>query len=498
MNRLAAIWRALPWQSIPLFFGGLFLWRNMLYPLFGDDYAYAFIWDPEHGGNLMDGIGPRERIESLTDIFHSQWIHYFYWGGRTLSMLFIQFFAWQGKYPFNVLNALVFMLLIFVLYRLALGRMAGLREHKFCLLWVILGMYFGIMDVPSSMLWMTGACVYLWTALWTCAFLLPYALSLREEEFWREPPPWAIPLMAIGGLAAGWSEEGVSLATLFILGLMLYFLKGEGRVRTWMKAGAFFAVAGSLFLLLCPGSLQREEFLLVYAPEYYLSADQLFTAEMFYDNFTEGFLPILLWEGFLFLPICICLKNKLADKAARRCILIFLAGSMCVLTVMMFAPEFSIRTGLHSTVFLTVASAAACREILPYLHEKYRAVRAWRWTMRGVGSLCFLYAVACIAATLYVEASFSEQWADRMIYVEEHRNDALIIVPALRIPWDIDAWLGPRSLTKYHLIYGADLESKPEDNRSNIFAQYYGLDKICIDSHEDWAKRRGDRREGDQ
>ncbi len=66
-------WDRLSWQMILLTLVGLFLIRNLLFPMVADDYAYAFIWNPEHGGNLMDGIGERVRIASLADIFASQW-----------------------------------------------------------------------------------------------------------------------------------------------------------------------------------------------------------------------------------------------------------------------------------------------------------------------------------------------------------------------------------------------------------------------------------------
>ena len=120
----------------------------------------------------MDGIGPRERIDSVGDIMVSQWSHYFTWGGRTPSMLFIQLFAWLGKVWFDFANTLVFVLLMLVLYWLAMGRIVSPGRHKGTFLWVMACMLFGVLDYPSTMLWMTGACVYLWTGLWECLFLL--------------------------------------------------------------------------------------------------------------------------------------------------------------------------------------------------------------------------------------------------------------------------------------------------------------------------------------
>ena len=112
----------MPWYVILLLFAVPFLIRNLLLPLVGDDFSYAFIWDGEHWGNLMDNIGPRERINSLYDILVSQWSHYFTWGGRTPSMIFIQLFAWVGKVWFDLANTFVFTMLMLVLYWLAIGK----------------------------------------------------------------------------------------------------------------------------------------------------------------------------------------------------------------------------------------------------------------------------------------------------------------------------------------------------------------------------------------
>ena len=77
ISGIEKIWNKLPWQAILLIFGLIFFWRSQLMPMSGDDYAYAFIWNSEHGGNLLDDIGPRQRLESLGDIVISQWNHYF-------------------------------------------------------------------------------------------------------------------------------------------------------------------------------------------------------------------------------------------------------------------------------------------------------------------------------------------------------------------------------------------------------------------------------------
>ena len=158
---------------------------------------------------------------------------------------------------------------------------------------------------------------------------------------------------------------------------------------------------------------------------------------------------------------------------------------------MMFSPEFKVHTGFHSTMFLTIASAAALKECVPYLRNVLQNSLLWRRLALGTGIIAFVYVVLSFVGALYIENSYAQQWQDRKVYVNEHRQDDEIVVSALYIPDNLDEWLGPRSLTIYHLIYGADLEYKPTDNRSNIFAQYYDLKSIRIDREFDWEKYGG-------
>ena len=468
----------MPWYVILLLFAVPFLIRNLLLPMVGDDFSYAFIWDGEHWGNLMDNIGPRERIGSLYDILVSQWSHYFTWGGRTPSMIFIQLFAWVGKVWFDLANTAVFVLLMLVLYWLAIGKVQSPAHHKGTFLWVMICMLFGVIDYPSTMLWMTGACVYLWTGLWECLFLLVILRGKQVNMF----------LIALLGLLAGWSEEAGSLVTVMLAAYFLFDVWRKKQLQPYMITGFVFLLIGCGLLMLCPGSLYREQLMLELAPEYVLPAEKLFSAEMFWDNFTEGFLPIILWESFLFLPILLYLRRE----GRSRLVMVFTAGGLLVLVVMMFAPEFALRTGFHSTMFITLGSAAAFKEITPWLKQSLIATPLRRITTLTLGTLCALYFLFVLVGVFYIESSYRCQFDERLDYVMQHQDQKQLVVPAYQIPNNLDHYIGPRSLTDFHLIYGADLESNPTDNRSLMYARYYGLPPISIDRQIDWDKRNGE------
>lgn len=457
-----------------------FLVRNLLIPMAGDDFSYAFIWDGEHWGNLMDNIGTRERIDSWGDIFVSQWSHYFTWGGRTWSMLWIQFFAWVGKVWFDLANTGVFVLLMLVLYWLAVGRVESPAAHKGTLLWVMVCMQFGVLDYISTMLWMTGACVYLWTGLWECVFLLVMMRGRRLSPF----------VAAFLGLVAGWSEESGSIVTVVLTTCCLFVYWRRRRLEKWMVTGYVFLLMGCGLLMLAPGSIHREELMLELAPEYVLPAEKLFTAEMFWDNFTEGFLPILVCEGFLLIPIVWYVRGVRGASFLR--VVAFTGGGLLVLCAMMFAPEFAARTGFHSTMFLTVASAAAFKEMVPGLKRRLVATPLRRMVTLTAGVLGAGVGLFLMVGCFVIEGSYRRQYEERLATVMERRNEELIVVEAFHIPYDLDRYTLYRSITDMHLVYGADLEAKPTENRSLMYAQYYGLRAIRIDREVDWKKRNGE------
>ena len=105
-----------------LVFMGIFFARNLMLPMASDDIPYAFVWDGEDRGNLLDSVGPRERITSFGDIVRSQYSHYMTWGGRIIGIGLTQLFACECKGLFNVLNTPVFTALALLLFRVGTGK----------------------------------------------------------------------------------------------------------------------------------------------------------------------------------------------------------------------------------------------------------------------------------------------------------------------------------------------------------------------------------------
>ena len=470
------VFEQIPWQIFFAAFLLIFFVRNLLMPIVADDYSYAFIWDGDGRGNLIDGLDPNrlQRVESFSDILYSQWQHYFTWGGRTIAHIFVQFFVWQGHLLFDVANT--FMLAAFVLLIFKVGTGLNLREmNKSYLLFICAGIFFCVPSPAISMVWLTGACNYLWMCTAIILFLLPFAQAYRHKNFWADDSHGKNFLMALLGLIAGWSIEPGAAVTVVVTFLFVLHFKREKNLRPWMKVGFIFLLVGTAILLLAPGNIHRLELTNSLEPDDIVTPDEQWTPEMFLTNFVIGFLPVFLRELILFVPIIFYLTRAHTSPAVTKFIATFSGASILVLLVMMCSPEFPQRAGFPSTVFLLIASLAALKEILPRAKEICRrrikfatlaaTIFAAVWTLEILG---------CI----YVEYDINCQFNQRYEYIAAHKNDDLITVKPLEIPNWIEPFVGTRTWDEMTLWWGGDLEPNINGNRDLTFAKYYGLKRI--------------------
>ena len=479
LDGLKKFFERLPWQTVFAVFIAIFFLRNLLIPILADDYSYAFIWDGDARGNLIDGLDSSRlhRVESFSDILTSQWSHYFTWGGRTIAHCLVQFFVWQGDMLFNIANTLIFAAFVLLLFKAGTG--LPLRDmNKSYLLFILAGIYFCTPSPAITMIWLTGSCNYLWMCTFGILFLLPFVLKYRGENFWRTPPAYSVPLMALLGLIAGWSIEPNG-ATLFIVtALFVLHFKREKNLQPWMKVGFIFLTIGVALLFLSPGNFHRLELTNRLEPDELIPPDVQWTPQMFLINFVIGFLPDFLREIILFVPIIIYFAKGRTSPAVTKIILLFASMSVVVLLLMICSPEFPQRAGFPSTVFLLIASLAALKEILPdvknFCRRRIKAATLAATIFAAVWTLS-------LAGCLYVEGCLNRELAARDEYIAEHKNDALITVKPLEIPKWIEPFVGTRTWTESILWWGGDLEPSLEGDRNLLFAKYHGLNRIVVE-----------------
>ena len=456
--------KKISWQIILALFAMFFLTINILLPFTADDISYAFIWDGEHGGNLVFNIGERQRIESFTDILISQWSHYFHWGGRTLAHIVVQFFAWTGKHYFDLLNVLAFCAMVFIIFKVGTG--LNLREmNKKYLLFILAALYFMTPDFCITTVRMTGSINYLWMTAFELLFILPFAMKYRDKNFWRQPPRWSVPLMALGGLIAGWSIEPGASATMFVTFLFVIKFWREKNLQSWQITGFAFLTIGFLILILSPGNAER----------------MMLEPRSMFDYTLEGFIrrlhfplfPLITRESLLFLPIIFYLVSGRKNYVATKFILTFFTASMVILCVMMLVPEFPERSAYPSTIFLIVASLAAFKEILPDIEKICnRHVKIFNKAATALAVVWIFHLGVCT----YAYHDVGKQYARIIEYATQNRDADEVVVPFMSLPSWIKNFVGQRTWTDYIFKY-AVLRPELESHRNIMFAQYYGLKK---------------------
>ena len=130
---------------------------NILMPLHRDDYEYALIW------------GTFERIQAWPDVFQSLHNHYLTHGGRMVAFFVLDSFMVIGKEWFNPFNAFLYVMLVVLIYWHS-QRKVSFAFNPYILGLIIVFSWLGLPHFALANIWMTGACVYLMTAVIILAF----------------------------------------------------------------------------------------------------------------------------------------------------------------------------------------------------------------------------------------------------------------------------------------------------------------------------------------
>ncbi len=520
-------------------FMAIFFVRNLMLPMVSDDIPYAFVWDGNDRGNLLDSVGTRERITSLGDIVRSQYSHYMTWGGRIIGIGLTQLFAWQGKGIFNVLNTLVFTALALLVFRVGTGK--RLRElNGVYMFWILFALWFLIPDPFLTTLWMCGSCVFLWTAVIGLLFLLPYAMAYWKGDnsslISRLSPLASCILMAFAGLCAGWAVETsaavIDVITFFAL---IYFWR-QHQLKPWMVVGFVFLCIGSAMLVLAPGETVRMELQAKYEYNPDLPPDMYWTPLMYAINLIECFLPVVLKQVPMLLLIAYYVwrlpKGQRWNKTTQfQAALV--AADLLVMVILVFIPVISARAGFFPTIAALIASLSVDWRVLsgkfasaipspngtavanstPYtLNSKLNkaVANSTLYTLnstlnkavansklytlnsklkRAFVAVSLVLWLATTSICLYTEWVLHQQWMARIDYINAHQDQDMVVVHQIELPAIADEmpywWLfNTATWNTDVLAWGCDLEPWEQGSHNLMYAQYYGWKKVMTDGED--------------
>lgn len=238
-DNTAKIMLAVAGIVIGVFFYGL----NVLYPIYLDDWFYTF--------NLDGG----EKIDGFISIFHSQYAHYFEWGGRVVLHSIAQALLWFGKSWADALNTLAYLALTFSIYFITNKKN---KANPILFVYINIFIWFVLPSLSQNLLWKTGSANYLWGGVLLFGFIYNYVSYYMTKE--SKDSIVKSTALLIFGILAGWTNENMCIALLFFLiGLILLLKYQKQRIPAWMLFGLAGAAIGCVLMLLSPGNMVRSK-----------------------------------------------------------------------------------------------------------------------------------------------------------------------------------------------------------------------------------------------
>ena len=147
---------------------------------------------------------------------------------------------------------------------------------------------------------------------------------------------------------------------------------------------------------------------------------------------------------------------------------LFAIAGVLVPTMMIFLPEFPLRSCFMSAIFLMIASLRAVDQL-----------GLESWNARVLIPIAIAFAVS-VAGSLYSDISIARQMHARLDEISARRSEELIEVAPLNPTRRLEKTLGLRIFGSAAMSIGGELSSNPREGHNVTFAKYHGINAIAV------------------
>lgn len=409
---------------------------NLLTDMLVDDFLYCY--------SFYDG----SRIESIMDIFPSLAGHYHTMNGRLVAHFFVQLFLLLPSVIFKFLNAGMFLLQIYLIYRIA---------NVFCRRNVLLfSLIFGAVWLFEPAfgqvnLWLSGAFNYLWCGVFNLLFLIPFIKKFLVNKD-IESKIGQVLFVLSGALVGGYSENA-ALATLIMacVFILLSAFQKHYKIRIYQLAALITFCIGFYFLMSAPATaknkLPGEMSVLTLLFNFYICL------YMLYDNF-----KVLIIALAVLFTLGLVHKVK-QDKIIVAAVMVL--GAMASNFAFIFASYYSGRSAFFCVILLIAASAILFSEL---------------WDTKYF-DLCLCAGVVMLIFTLYFGLVGCKDIC--VTHITIAKNKAHIAQCKEEGISEIELIM-PNPLSKYSAVWELRYldPDVPKDGPYGTMEQYYGVEKL--------------------
>lgn len=410
---------------------------NALTPYLADDYVYMY------------SFLTKQRLSSLSDVAASMRTHSLHMNGRVIPHTMEQLFLMAPKLWFNLCNAGVYTLLIYLLYRVANG---GERRSWPLFVAIAAGFWYVTPAYGQVALWQVGALNYLWGLAAGLVFLLPY-LRLWLTGRASMPKLWQKILFILGSVLVGMYTEITSFIVTLLAVILLVLMVARKRqgLKCWLWLPIGGACLGYGILLSIPAEMAAKQGALTMTAllQRFMTATDMLKAEL---------LPcFLVWAGLFGLGLVLYGPSR---RVALSGVLAF--GAVCANYMTIAAAYYPQRCMCTSAMLLVLA----CAVLLPELAKTAVSRGICRV---GGGILAVLVALSVVYGV-------QDIWQTHVSY---QQRVEVIQQSAGKEGSDLSfACIYPA--TKYSALWGTkDLDTEDPNTWPNwAISKYYGIDSI--------------------
>lgn len=431
---------------------------NALTPYLSDDYAYLI----EVGG-----------ADSLWDLVKQQYGEYLSNSGRIIGQFNVRLSLFVDKQIYNVVNSGMFLLLILLLYH----NIRRKKKHDiFVLLLVITFLWRFSVEFGQTMLWICGACNYLWGSVIILSFFTLYRHFLWEPGRVKHHGALAA-VMFLAGAAAGWCNENTSGGGLLLV--LMYSLnfwwdrRKENRkgIYPFMISGVAGMCCGLLGMVLAPGVRRRSAAM---SEDQYTGLTGLLSR--IYKttvSIRELFFVLLAIAAVVFVVLILQKKLRTWTDIRKNDSVLFFVAFIATSYVLALIPTPQDRAFFGAGVFLMIT----CIQGIVDIRDEEVAISAAKYSL--VSILClwlfFTYVENLVdLARIYRE----DNERIRLITAEKEdpEGDGIVVIPQYREEFR----------TPFSVAHDSDLTDDKEYWINHFYEIYYDVGNITAIPRDEW------------
>lgn len=448
--------------------------RNCFYPVVLVNFIFVTVYEfltPMMTDDIIYSDVVRD-AGSFWGLFVQEYEHYMNHIGRSVAHILLRIFLYIGnKGVFNVAAGAVFAALSLLIY-------ANVRSRKkydvrvYLLILMMLWMFEP--TISNSVLWMTGACNYLFTAGIIFTFITLFKGAYDKGE--KKSGFFAAGMFFLG-ILSGWCNENSSGGVIFMILLLmcLKWLKTRdfSGIRLWMITGLLGNIIGFVIMLASPGNFSRAEG----AEEAHTGLLAIMARFLKITlNIKENYLLLLLVLVVILIAICYRSGGGRKFVVASENIFIFAAMFLATDYALIAVPDSQLRTYYCASLFLMTAIAEGFGWILNRGFTE-DIVQIIGTSLAVVLSIIFVFTYIDEGANL---ARIKREFDERDEYLSEmaESGETDVEAPMLRPLWE----------SRYSMAYESDISEDPMNWINLSYAVHNGLDCVVGVDREGWTE----------